>query len=136
MIVLDCSAAIAMALRTEEGQGLKMLIETSEEIIAPTLLYAELSRTMQKYVKGGFLSKQAAVEKGTYALSLVDRFVDDSQFWPEAMTLSLDLNHSSYDVFYLLLARRTGATVFTLDRKLQNLCLDNGVNCLFTDTEF
>lgn len=136
MIVLDCNAAIAMALRTEEGQGLKMLIETSEEITAPTLLYAELSRTMQKYVKGGFLSKQAAAEKGTYALSLVDRFVDDSQFWPEAMTLSLELNHPSYDVFYLLLARRTGATVFTLDRKLQNLCLDNGVNCLFTDTEF
>lgn len=136
MIVLDCNAAVAMASKTEEGHALSMLIETGEEIIAPSLFYAELMHALCKMTRAGMLSKEAAAEKGTYALSLVDRFVDDSQFWPEAMTLSLDLSHSSYDMFYLLLARRTGATVFTLDRKLQNLCLDNGVNCLFTDAEF
>lgn len=136
MIVLDCNAAIAMALKSEEGRALEKLTTTKDEIIAPSLLHAELSQAMHKYVKSGFLDKQTAIEKGTYALSLVDRFVDDAQFWPEAMTLSLELGHSSYDLFYLLLARRTGATVFTLDRKLQSLCLDNGVNCLFTDTDF
>ena len=40
------------------------------------------------------------------------------------------------DRLYFVLARRNAATLFTLDRKLQQLCLDNGVNCVLTDTEF
>lgn len=34
----------------------------------------------------------------------------------------------------MILARRNAATLFTLDRKLQELCLDAGVNCVFTET--
>lgn len=136
MIVLDCSAAIAMALGSDEGRALDTLVSTDEEIIAPALFHSELAHVMCKYVQMGWLGKRDAIEKGGYALELVDRFVDDGQFWPEAMTSSLELNHSSYDMPYFLLARRTGSTVFTLDRKLQRLCLDNGVDCLFTDVEF
>ena len=33
-------------------------------------------------------------------------------------------------MFYFVLARRTGGTLFTTDRKLMKLCLDNGVNCV------
>ena len=43
---------------------------------------------------------------------------------------------SVYDMLYFVLARRNAATLFTLDRKLQQLCLDNGVDCVLTDTNF
>lgn len=44
---------------------------------------------------------------------------------------SLRLGHSSYDLFYLVLARRTGATLFTLDKKMQELALDAGINSIW-----
>ena len=44
------------------------------------------------------------------------------------------LEHSSYDMVYFILARRTGATLFTLDKKLIELCLNNGVDCLYKTT--
>lgn len=33
-------------------------------------------------------------------------------------------------MFYFMLARRLGATLFTLDRKLMALCEENGVDCV------
>ena len=44
---------------------------------------------------------------------------------------SVRLGHSSYDLFYVVLARRTGATLFTLDKKLQDLSLSLGVNSVW-----
>ena len=73
---------------------------------------------------------------GIETLGLVDQFVDDSSLWMEAMGESLRLGHSSYDMFYFALARRLGATLFTLDKKLQKLCAANGVNCIWVDDEF
>ncbi len=63
-------------------------------------------------------------------------FRDDASLWTEALTESLRLDHSSYDLFYLVLARREGATLFTLDRKLQKLCDKNGVNAIWLDCDF
>ena len=40
------------------------------------------------------------------------------------------LGHSVYDVFYFVLARRLGATLFTEDRRLIELCEQNGVDCV------
>ena len=54
----------------------------------------------------------------------------------EALIEAIRLDHPVYDLLYLVLARREGATLFTLDQKLQNLCLDNGVNCVFLDKDF
>ena len=47
-----------------------------------------------------------------------------------------DVDVYKRQMLYFVLARRNAATLFTLDRKLQQLCLDNGVNCVLTDTEF
>ena len=49
---------------------------------------------------------------------------------------AMRLRHPVYDMLYFVLARRNAATLFTLDRKLQQLCLDNGVDCVLTDTNF
>ncbi len=43
----------------------------------------------------------------------------------EAVLLTLPM-------LYLCLARRCRATVFTLDRKLQEACLEAGVDCICT----
>ncbi|WP_080802201.1 type II toxin-antitoxin system VapC family toxin [Arabiibacter massiliensis] len=136
MIVLDCNAAINMLVGTEEGKALKALLLEGEKVVSPALFCAEVTHVLEKRVRGGHMTREKAREMGRACLSSVDEFIPDGELWEEALLESVRLGHSSYDLFYLLLARRNAATLFTLDRKLQQLCLDNGVNCVFTDTEF
>lgn len=136
MIVIDANAAIAIALGTVYGEGLKQLRLEDERIAAPSLLCAEVSHAMMKYVRGGYLTAAEALDCGRDAISLVDDMRDDEDLWAEVLTESVRLEHSSYDLFYLVLARREGATLFTVDRKLQDLCARNGVNCIWLDREF
>lgn len=130
MIVLDANAAFAISMGLPEGNALSTLLLEEEEIIAPRLLCAELTHTLAKYVRGNYMNAEEAAVCGRDALLLIDRFVDDSSLWLEAMNESIRLDHSSYDMFYYILALRENATLFTLDRRLQDLCAKTGVNCI------
>lgn len=137
MIVLDCNAAINMAVGTSEGEALRsLLIEGGGRVCSPALFCAEVAHVLEKRVRGGYVTTEEARKMGRACLAFVDELVPDAELWEEALSESIRLGHSSYDMFYLVLARRNAAQLFTLDRKLQQLCLDNGVNCVFTDTEF
>ncbi len=70
------------------------------------------------------------------ATSLVDEFYRTEDLLREALMEAMRLDHPVYDMLYFVLARREGATLFTLDQKLQSLCADNGVDCVFLDKEF
>ena len=63
-------------------------------------------------------------------IALIDEFYPIEDLQAEALRESIRLNHSTYDLFYFVLARRTGGILFTLDRKLMKLCQENGVNCI------
>lgn len=134
MIVLDCNAAIAVAQGTPEGEALAALMLDGERAIAPQLFVAELTHVVAKYVRGGFLSREEGLRMGRAAFDLVDEFIPVEPFWEEVCAESVRLQHSAYDLFYLTLARRTASTLFTLDKQLQSLCLDNGVECVHLAT--
>lgn len=136
MIVLDCNAAVNMLVKTPEGKGLEALLLEGESVISPALFYAEITHVLEKRVRGGYTSVSEARTMGLACLSLVDEFVCDADLWEEALSESARLGHSSYDLFYFVLARRNAATLFTLDKRLQKLCLENGVNCVVLDNEF
>lgn len=130
MIVMDANAALAISMGLDVGDALGLLKQENEEIVAPSLINSEVAHALSKYIQGGYLSLEDATTCGRDALLLVDRFIDDGSLWVEALGESIRMNHSSYDMFYFLLARREGATLFTLDQKLQKLCTKNGVNCI------
>lgn len=136
MVILDCNAGLAMAVGTPEGEGLKAFLLEGERVIAPRLFCAELTNALQKYVRGGRLEEAEACKLGKLCFSYVDEFSDDFDMWEEVLAEAVKLKHSSYDLFYFVLTRRKAATLFTLDKKLQKLCLDNGVNCVYLDDEF
>lgn len=131
MIVLDCNAVVAVAQDTLEGRALMNLMLEGERAIAPQLLVNELTNVIAKYVRGGYLETEEALRMGRNAYDLVDEFVDGDDFWEEVCTESIRLQHPAYDLYYFVLARRTASTLFTLDKRLQELCLDNGVDCVY-----
>lgn len=130
MIVLDSCALVDIARQTDEGRALQQLMLVNEKAVSCDLIRAEIASVFRKLTKTeGLTASQAETYLGT-ALELIDEFVPMSELQTEAFRESVRLNHSTYDMFYFVLARRTGATLFTLDRKLIRLCQNHGVECV------
>lgn len=129
MIVLDSCALVEIVTRSDVGLALANFMLKNEKAISCDLVRVEVSSVIRKLARKQVVS---ADEAGTYlseGLALVDEFVPIAELQAEALRESIRLDHSVYDLFYFVLARRTGATLFTTDRKLMELCLDNGVDC-------
>ena len=121
IIVLDASAGIEIVLSRPQSSRLKKYIEDCRKVISSDLYKAEVTNTLWKYLKAGFLSREKSIELLRLAQDLVDEFHDISENNHESLLESVRLNHSSYDMLYFTLARRTGALLLTVDKKLISL---------------
>ena len=132
MIVLDASAGVNIAQDTEAGRVLSFMLEEleGEPISACDIYRAEVRNALWKYTKSGLLSTGDAIDLVHDALDLVDEYVPIEDLGDEAFLAASTYGHPVYDMFYLCLARREGATLLTLDKKLANLCQRAGVNCI------
>ena len=130
MIVLDCSAALAISRFQPEGLRLRSFIERNERVIVPELFHVEVVHALLKYVRGGHFDPMKATSLLGEIMSLVDEFVPMADLDLEVMGESQRLGHPSYDLYYFVLARRRAATLLTLDRRLNRLCSRHGVDCV------
>lgn len=64
------------------------------------------------------------------AVELVDEFFPDEEMMAEALDEAIKFGHAVCDMLYLVLARRTGATLFTLDQRLAAVCREARVSCI------
>lgn len=130
MIVLDASAALEIAKGTPKGKMLGQLMLPEEKAIAPALFEIEVANAAWKYVHAGMLDTAQARCLLDDALALPDELVPTEDLIVEAYAESVALDHSVYDMAYLVLARRNAATLFTCDAKLQECCLARDVSCI------
>jgi predicted nucleic acid-binding protein len=126
-VVLDVSAAVSIALKRPETASLKATLMSVPNVSSPTLFFSEASNVFAKYVRGHFLSRQVATDLLQLTIGLVDEFHNPVLYATEAMTEAICLNLSAYDMYYLLLARRTGAALASMDKKLLQLAEKEGV---------
>ena len=120
-IVLDASAAANIVLRTELAPALIARLAESPLVIAPTLYHGEIANTLWKYVRLGDLDKETALTRYAEAIGLIDSFESDEQRAAEALSTAIRYNHPVYDLLYVILARRHGCTVLSVDKKLMAL---------------
>jgi len=130
MIVLDCSAAVNIARKTPEGNGLRALMLEGEKIISSELFPIEAASAFSKYVRAKKLDESTAKVYLAATVALVDEFIPIQENYIEAFRESLRLKHSVYDMLYLTLARRNAATLVTLDMKLMELCDQQDIDCI------
>lgn len=130
MIVLDSSAACDMVRKTEEGMAFRALMLSEEKVISCELLRAEVVSMFRKLCRHGFIPIEKVQSFLTESTALVNEYYSIQELQEEVLSESIRLDHSSYDMFYFVLARRFGATLFTLDRKLIRLCEEQGVQCV------
>ena len=130
MVVLDVCAALQMALGTKEGCALRALLLEGEEVAVPIHFKVELLNALCKMVRGNMISVSAANDYWQAIDRIVTQRVDIEGFETEIIGQATALKHPAYDVFYFILARRCNATLLTVDKKLQSLCIENHVNCI------
>jgi len=126
--VLDASAAIEIVLQREKAVKLSEYIIASDWVTAPTLFISEVVNTVWKYQKFADLPFNVCEKALEQALALPDDFTNEQDLFREVFKLSCTLDHPSYDIFYLVTARRNNATLLTLNRKLVQLAVKCSVD--------
>jgi len=109
VIVLDASAAIDWLLQTAAGQRIESRIYSrGESLHAPHLLDVEVSRVLRRLVREGAVSSQRADQAIDDLLSLRVTRYPHFIFLPHIWRLRHNL--SAYDVVYVTLTEKLGAT--------------------------
>lgn len=120
-VVLDASAALAAVLGQPSATAVLDVLTEAEVVIAPELFSAEVTSGLWKYVSANQLTMDAAAERLDAALKLVDRYHPMTVLAQEVLREASARNHSVYDLHYVVLARREGASILTIDARLRKL---------------
>ncbi len=93
--------------------------EQDRVLMAPSLILYEITNALYRYERAGHLTRDEARHALGAALDLRIRLVEDAALHQEAAVLAWDLDlPSTYDAHYLAAARRSGAELWTADRRL------------------
>lgn len=128
IVVIDASAGFELLTDSQSGQEIRESIEQAELVMAPDLYVAEITNVCWKAVRRKELSIQEAVLGLRMAIAVVDIFRPASDLAVEALREASTSGHTAYDVLYLVLARREGASVISLDKGLLRLAGNMGVS--------
>ena len=120
-IVLDVSAAFAIVRGTAGSEWMIEAIQTAQEVIVPDLYVSEASNTAWKFfhIEGASLEDIHLLAQRS--LELPDHITPSISLWEDALSLAHELDHPVYDCMYLVLAKKEGAQLMTLDKKLRRL---------------
>lgn len=131
IVVLDSSAAIEIILKRARSKTFKKSLDSAEKVITSDLYKIEIANVLWKYCRTGNIEKELTNKLLLLAEGLIDEFVDISENNTESLNEAIRLNHSAYDMLYFTLARRTGAVLMTLDKKLLALAKREGIAVIY-----
>jgi len=120
-LVLDASAALEAVLGRPKAGAVLDSIEAATTVRAPELYAAEVANALWKHVRAGDLDIEEAQKALRIALDLIDATIPSRELAEEALATSAAYDHPVYDALYAITARRTGASLCTLDRRLAAL---------------
>ncbi|MCY7391412.1 MAG: type II toxin-antitoxin system VapC family toxin [Leptolyngbyaceae cyanobacterium CAN_BIN12] len=91
------------------------------EIIAPSLLYYEVSNGLYKYVVANMTTLEESTQFLQAALTLPITLYHDASLYQKGHSLADELNlPATYDAHYLALSEHLNAEFWTRDRRLYN----------------
>lgn len=93
--------------------------EDGQQLAAPTLLHYETTNALYQYQRQGFLSAETVRVAQEAALALPLTLYGDAELHRAALRLAQHLAlPATYDAYYLAVAERLGADLWTADRRL------------------
>lgn len=118
--VVDASVAVKWLVEEEDSAAADRLLEPRHELFAPRLMASEVGNALWRKVRMGELERSRAGVMAAAISEMAVRWMADEDTGPDAVRLSLALDHPVYDCVYLALAHRIGATLVTADARFAN----------------
>jgi len=123
-VCVDASIVVRFALSQEDAaikQLWKSWFAREVRLVAPTLLYYEVTNGLYQQQKGGLLSPEFVCAALEVVLAFPVELVGDPALHRRARELAARYNLSAtYDAHYLALAERMGIDLYTADGCLVN----------------
>jgi len=117
VIIIDCSALLALLLNPQSNASIAAAIEGAENLVAPDLIDVEMMSALRRLESFRRISPPAADRAvDRYFLLQIERF-PARELVPSIWKLRK--NFSAYDAAYVALARSLNAPLLTCDRRLQ-----------------
>jgi predicted nucleic acid-binding protein len=126
-IVLDASAAMEIIFELPLSEAMRDVLAESESTFAPDLYHAEVGNALFKQIHAGKLLLETAREYYDRSLFLIDEFIGIEHLTSVALRRACALNHSIYDMYYLVLADFHDAHLMTRDKRLLALAKEQGI---------
>lgn len=117
-IIVDASVAVKWILPEPGSSAAAALREEDTDLIAPSLVAAEVGNAIWKAVREGALGRIEAADGLEAALGWFRSLIPIEELHVRALALALEFRHPIYDCFYLALAERENAPVATADEGL------------------
>ena len=126
LICVDAGLVIRL-VAVPESTAVQQLWDTwtqkGQQIIAPSLLFYEVTNALYRYQKNGLLSERAVDLALRAAQSLPVELHADGDLHANALRIARLYGLSAaYDAHYLALAQAFGAEMWTADQRLANAC--------------
>lgn len=127
VFLIDTSAVLAVALGEPEREWLIQATDAAR-LAAPTVLPYEIGNALSAMVKRGRLS----VSQGSEAYRLARRIpVEMVEVNVErALRLAMEQEIYAYDAYFLYCAQSVGLPLLTLDRSMQRMAAELGIETL------
>lgn len=103
-------------MKGEHAAKLSRKLKEIAVVIAPELYCSEVANSLLKYIRANQLTVDDAVTLFERCMALVGSLIPEATLAPEALVAASRSQGSVYDMMYAVLARRSGATVITMDR--------------------
>jgi predicted nucleic acid-binding protein len=116
-VVVDASVATKWVI-AEIGSDRANELRTETELIAPSLIAAEIGSALWKAVRRGDVARTDALLAIRAVLLPFDTIVANEELHERALQIAIELRHPIYDCFYLALAERERAPLVTADGRL------------------
>jgi predicted nucleic acid-binding protein len=120
--ILDVSAAIEIVLKKEKKDKFEQTFKDASWVLSPDLFVSEISNVLWKYYKAKVISHEDCIQYVEDGINMIDDFIDGRELWKEALGEGIKNNHSIYDMYYAVLARRNDAILITNDGPLAKIC--------------
>jgi len=130
IVVLDASAACELLLHRPKAAAVDERLRSAQQVLVPDLFVSEVANVLWKYIKAKELDLAMAQTCLDLGVKLADRIIAASTLMQEALVTSAAAKHPIYDMLYIILARREGARLLSMDRKLLAIARDQGVAIL------
>jgi predicted nucleic acid-binding protein len=126
-VVVDVSGIMEVLTQKENCEKFEEITKEPSTILTPDLYISELTNTLWKLIRANQYTEEESKQLIQDGIAYIDSFIDSKTLWQEALSEGIKNNHSIYDMFYFVTARKYGATLVTKDSNLADICRNNGV---------